>query len=170
MTKLILPNEQYKESFLEALKEFHAEGNELRYDIENIDKNFDAFIKNVEDRIAGYDPDQAVPDTLFWLVDNNEFIGRVSLRHRLNEKLKQYGGHIGYYIRPTKRRMGYGYIAMELTLPEAKKLGIQNVLVTCDDDNEASQKIIQKFGGILQDTIQTEYSKKPLMRWWINLK
>ena len=168
--KLILPSVEYKKSFLEALEEFHAEGNELSYDAKEIDDNFDAFIKNVQERIRGVDPERAVPDTLFWLVDDGKFIGRVSLRHELNDRLKRYGGHIGYYIRPTERKKGYGLKALELALPEAKKLGLKKVLVTCDENNPASLKIIEKCGGVLQDiTTPDENDNKPLMRWWITL-
>lgn len=169
--QLILPSKTYKKSFLDALKEFHAEGYELAYDAKKIDTDFDGFVRNIHDRIAGIDPTQKVPDTLFWLVDHGEFIGRVSLRHTLNKNLKEYGGHIGYYIRPTKRGMGYGTKALELALVEAKKLGLEKVLVTCDEDNIGSQKVIKKNGGVLQDSINTPLNKRRvgLMRWWINL-
>ncbi|PIT86814.1 MAG: GNAT family N-acetyltransferase [Candidatus Magasanikbacteria bacterium CG10_big_fil_rev_8_21_14_0_10_43_6] len=168
---LILPNTTYKKSFLEGLAEFHKEGNELSYDAEKIDTDFDGFVREVHDRIAGIDPTKKVPDTLFWLVDGGEFIGRVSLRHTLNEHLKEYGGHIGYYIRPTKRGMGYGTKALELTLVEAKKLGLKKVLVTCDEDNVGSRKVIEKNGGVLQDIVHTPQNTRDvgLMRWWIDL-
>ncbi len=169
--ELILPSEKYKNSFLEALAEFHAEGNERSYDAKKIDEDFDGFVQEVQDRIAGIDPTKKVPDTLFWLVNNNEFIGRVSLRHTLNENLKEFGGHIGYYIRPTKRGMGYGTKALELALVEAKKLGLKKVLITCDEDNVGSRKVIEKNGGVLQDIIKTPLNTRNvnLMRWWITL-
>ena len=169
--QLIYPSVTYKNSFLEALKEFHAEGNEQSYDIDRIDYDFDGFLQHIEARSRGVGmPDQAVPDSLFWLVEGDDFIGRVSIRHTLNDSLKEYGGHIGYYIRPTKRGMGYGTKALPLALVEAKKLGIPRVLVTCDDDNIPSQKIIQRAGGVLQDVIETPLNpdKKKVMRWWID--
>lgn len=168
--QLIKPSIEYKKSFLEALEEFHAEGNELSYDIDRIDYDFDGFLADIDARARGVGvPGQTVPDSLFWLVDGNEFIGRVAIRHALNENLQEYGGHIGYYIRPTKRKMGYGTAALPLALAEAKKLGISRVLVTCDDDNVASQKVIQRAGGVLQDIIETPLNpdKKKVMRWWI---
>jgi predicted acetyltransferase len=169
--QLIIPSQKYKKSFLKGLAEFHAEGNELSYNAEKIDTDFDTFVQQIHDRIAGTNPTKKVPDTLFWLVDNNEFIGRVSLRHKLNKDLEQYGGHIGYYIRPTKRGMGYGNKALELTLIEAQKIGLTKVLITCDEDNIGSQKIIEKNGGVLQDIIYTKLNLRDtgLMRWWIKI-
>lgn len=168
--ELVLPNKQYKESFLAALKEFHAEGEELQFDAEKIDKDFAAFIEEYQARMRGVDPSKAVPDTLFWLVDGDDFIGRFSLRHKLNERLGKYGGHIGYYIRPTKRGMGYATKGLALTLQEAQKLGLKKVLITCDQDNIRSQKVIEKNGGILEDIIPSLEDGKPLMRWWIEIK
>jgi len=167
--QLILPQETYKESFLEALKEFHAEGHELQFDAVNIDADFDAFIEEYQARMRGVDSSKAVPDTLFWLVDGDDFIGRFSLRHELNERLEKYGGHIGYYIRPTKRGMSYATKGLALTLQEAKKLGLKKVLITCNQDNIGSQKVIEKNGGMLQDIIPSLEDGKPLMRWWIDI-
>lgn len=167
--KLISPSKKYKKSFIEGLREFHAEGNELNYDTENIDKDFSTFVEEVHERLRGSGDDTKVPDSLLWLVHRGEFIGRVSIRHKLNKKLEEYGGHIGYYIRPSKRKKGYGSKALELALEHARKLGIDKVLVTCDEDNLASQKIIKKYGGVHQDTITTPYNKKPTMRWWISI-
>jgi len=168
--KLILPSIKYKNSFLDALEEFHAEGKELFYNPTEIDADFDAGIEKANERMSGVPKEQRVPDTLFWLVDNGEFIGRVSLRHTLNERLKEYGGHVGYYIRPSEQGKGYGTQALRLAIEEAKKLGLKKILVTCDEDNIGSRKVIEKNGGVLQDVIKTPLNdNRPLMRWWIDL-
>jgi len=156
-------------SFLEALKEFHAEGIELQFDEKKINEDFDAFAEEYQARMRGVDPSKTVPDTLFWLIDNDTFIGRFSLRHTLNKRLEQYGGHIGYYIRPTKRGMGYATKGLALTLKEAKKLGLEKVLITCNEDNLGSQKVAKNNGGVLQDVIPSLENGKPLMRWWVTL-
>jgi Acetyltransferase (GNAT) domain len=84
-----------------------------------------------------------VPGSDFWLIDNNEFIERLSLRYELNEFLLKMGEHIGYEIRPSKRKRGYGAEILRLGLQKAKELGLQRVLVTCDEDNIGSKKIIE---------------------------
>ena len=109
-----------------------------------------------------------MPATALWLVDNGEFIGSLSLRHRLNENLLKMGGHIGYSIRPSARKRGYGTKILELALPIAKSLGIDKVLVTCDDDNTGSAKIIEKNGGVLENKVEHEGKLK--RRYWIENK
>lgn len=95
-------------------------------------------------------PKGYVAQSTFWLVDGDEFIGRSSLRHELTEHLLKYGGHIGYDIRPSRRGRGYGTRLLEPTLPEAHKLHIDQVLVTCNTDNLASIKVIEANGGVLR--------------------
>lgn len=108
-----------------------------------------------------------MPASTRWLVDDGEFIGRVSVRHQLTEKLLQEGGHIGYGIRPSKRKMGYGTKILELALPLAKSLVIDKALLTCNDENLGSQKIIEKNGGVLENKVQLP--TKLERRYWISL-
>lgn len=94
-----------------------------------------------------------VPSTTFWLIDNEEYIGCGNIRHALTDQLRKFGGHIGYDIRPSKWRQGYGTMQLRLLLAEAAKLGIQNALITCSAENKASAKVIEKNGGIFKDCI-----------------
>jgi predicted acetyltransferase len=173
--KLVKPSMEYKESFLEAEREYTEEGKPrhsgpsmVRQELE---ENFGKFIEKTVNQEKGIDlPAGYVPASSLWLIDNNKFIGTASIRHTLNENLLKIGGHIGYSIRPSKRKMGYGTKILELALPEARKLGIKKVLVTCDDDNIASAKIIEKNGGVLENKIEGEYDgeiKKLKRRYWI---
>jgi predicted acetyltransferase len=88
----------------------------------------------------------------------------------LNDFLLKQNGHIGYFIRPSKRKMGYGKKILQLGLLEAKKMGLPKVLITCDEDHFASQKIIEANGAILENIIETENGKPKTRRYWINLK
>lgn len=171
MLQLVQPSKKYKESFLQGLEEFQAEGNELSYNLRQIKNDFEAFIQTfAENSVRDVPRNKRVPDSLFWLVDGEKFIGRISIRHCLNERLEELGGHIGYYIRPSERGKGYGKKALALALTEAKKLNINKVLITCDEDNIASQKVIMANGGVLQDVIETRLNPgKRTMRWWIQL-
>jgi predicted acetyltransferase len=91
-----------------------------------------------------------VPYHTFWLVqDETRILGELRLRHRLTEMLAIEGGHIGYNIRPSERRKGYGTLQLRLGLEKARGLRLTRVLVTCDDDNLPSAKIIETNGGVL---------------------
>jgi len=90
-----------------------------------------------------------VPQTQYWLVVDNKPVGLVHLRHHLNETLKEHGGHIGYTIRPSERGKGYGNIILAEILKEAKKKGISEALLTCNEVNLPSRKAIENNNGVL---------------------
>ena len=169
--KLVIPTAEYKKSFIEAIQEFQLEGRNLEINILDLGNNFEKYLTKLADEEKGIGMKEGyVPATTLWLVEGGEFIGHVSIRHCLTENLQQVGGHIGYSIRPTKRRMGYGTKTLEFALLEAKKFGIHNVLITCDDDNVGSAKIIEKNGGVLENKVEGEYeseAKKLKRRYWI---
>ncbi len=99
-------------------------------------------------------PIDHVPCTFFWLVDGDDpgtYLGSLSIRHRLTPFLLEVGGHIGYSVRPSARRRGVATAALRGALPEAAALGIEKVLVTCDDDNIGSARVIEANGGVLED-------------------
>jgi len=172
--ELVLPNLQYKESFLEAVEKHKQSGEHDGFldtrDYDWFKHNFDTFLAEQEQFRNGVNlPDDKVPSTQWWVVEGDTWLGRFSLRHRLNETLETYGGHLGYYLIPEARRKGVGSWAMSEVLHKARTLGLQKLLVTCDPDNIGSQKLIQKFGGVHLDTIDSELNGGPLMRWWIEL-
>lgn len=168
--QLVYPTTQYQLSYLEALEESKDEINDtiLRKPDEN--QSFEAFVTQLNEEAEGkHLPEDWVPATEFWLIDNNEFIGRVNIRHTLTDHLLKIGGHIGYWIRPSKRKMGYGKKILQLSLGEAKKLGLKKVLVTCDNTNIGSQKIIEANGGILENIITIDEAHPKTRRYWISL-
>jgi predicted acetyltransferase len=77
------------------------------------------------------------------------------------------GGHIGYEIRPTQRKRGYGKLILRLALQEARALGIDRALLTCDCTNAASRRIIEANGGMLEDELQQGDGKPSKLRFWI---
>lgn len=168
--KLVLPSLKYKAEYLRALEDSKDEKHETRLNSPRPDQTFEDFVKMWSDQSKGKNLREGiVPATMYWLIDNGEVIGRVQIRHTLNDFLLNYGGHIGYYIKPSKRKMGYGKKILELALDEAKSLGISKVLLTCDDGNIGSQKIIESCGGVLENKVK-QYEDKPLKRrYWINL-
>jgi predicted acetyltransferase len=93
----------------------------------------------------------------------------LSIRHELNEWLRTIGGHIGYDIRPSRRREGLGKRQLALGLAEARALGLERVLLTCDADNVGSRRIIEGNGGVLEDEMEDPATGKVKLRFWIDL-
>lgn len=164
------PSIIYRQSYINALREFHMEGRNLRYYVNELEDNFHKLVTQLKSRehkdklVIGN-----VPESVFWLVDDNKFIGRVSVRHILNERLLQCGGNIGYEIRPLMRKKGYGLQILKLGLIEAKKIGLEKVLLTCSSTNIASKLIIEKNGGVFEDSRYIENEKDITLRYWIRL-
>lgn len=169
--QLVKPSLRYKQAYLDALEESKSETSDTQLNKPEENQSFEDFVQQLLDNEVGKSlPDGWVAATMFWLLDNNEIIGRVHIRHTLSDYLLKHGGHIGYYIRPSKRKMGYGKKILELSLAEAKKLGLMKVLVTCDDDNIGSKKIIEANGGVLENKVDNENDKPQTCRYWIEIK
>lgn len=151
------PAVELKDSYLAALREYHKEGRNLNQDEQELAENFPVFVDHLKAKALGLElqPGQ-VPATTYWVVDKDGFVGRVSLRHYLNEQLLKIGGHIGYDIRPSKRGHGYGTKALKLVLPKARAMGLNKVLLTCDSTNIGSRKIIEANGGVLENEVPGE--------------
>jgi predicted acetyltransferase len=170
MLFLAEPSVTYRDSFIQSVHEFQIEGRQLHYDLKSITSDFGAFVQELY-----YQQDRArlksgrVPASEFWLINDDEFIGRLSLRHELNEYLLKIGGHIGYEIRPSKRKQGYGTEILRLGLETAKEIGVHRVLVTCDENNIGSKKIIEHNGGIFENAIEIEGDPVKKLRYWINI-
>jgi predicted acetyltransferase len=164
MTELVRPSTRYLETYRAAILEFQAEGRMLNADLKNLSHH----IQHLCD-MATIPPDGKVRETFFWLVEGETFIGRVSIRHELTDLLRLIGGHIGYEIRPTQRRKGYGTLILKLALDEARQLNLDHVLLTCNADNEGSRRIIMANGGEFQDEITLTGYPSNIQRWWIAL-
>jgi predicted acetyltransferase len=168
MPELVSPSIDYQDSYLDALKEFQAEGRNTDLDYQKIRADFPAFVKSLRDQERGIGlPSGFVPQTVYWLVEGNEFLGKTSIRQKLNETLQLVGGHIGYEIRPSQRRQGYGTLLLKLALEKAKDIGLKKILVTCDVGNTASHKIIEKAGGVLDKEIKFKDDTPNRYRFWI---
>jgi len=110
-----------------------------------------------------------VPASLYFLIDENMRIyGALHIRHELNDFLLNYGGHIGYGIRPSERKKGYATKMLSLSLLIIKKLGIKKALVTCNKTNIASAKTILNNGGVLENEVIED--GEVTQRYWINIK
>jgi len=156
-----------RDKFLEMAQDFKRAG-ESRFQDEAAD--FDAYLEQLEMYRTGDDlPDGDVASTTFFLLDGEKLVGRSSLRHELSESLAVFGGHLGYTVRPSERRKGYGSLILRLTVEKARARGLTKVFVTCDTDNTASAKIIEKNGGKLAGQIFYEVTGKLVSQYWIEL-
>jgi predicted acetyltransferase len=107
-------------------------------------------------------PAHFVPTTHLWWVDGEKFLGRLTIRHRLApEPAGSRNGHIGYEVRPSARRQGHATAMLGAALPWARRLGLESVLLTCDDNNEASRRTIEHNGGVPDKPIGEK------LRYWI---
>jgi predicted acetyltransferase len=115
-------------------------------------------------------PPGCVPGTELWLVESRaRIVACVRLRFRLNAALEVEGGHVGYDVPPSMRRRGYGTAALRSVLPEARRRGLQRLLLTVDSDNVASIKVIENNGGVLSGEAMSPISGKPIRRYWLDL-
>jgi predicted acetyltransferase len=116
-------------------------------------------------------PPGHVPSSSLFAFDGARIVGRVSIRHRLNDVLRRAGGHIGYVVVPEFRRRGYATAMLRLALRFAHdRIGLDRVLVTCDDDNVGSIRTIQNNGGVLEDVVSGSDVEKPKRRYWIDAR
>ena len=171
--ELVRPSVEYRDSYLAAIAEFEDVGlrnRGLPFRYENYKEDFERFVAQLnamsdeEGLLKG-----RVPQTDYWLIDQGEYIGRVSIRHSLTPDLNISGGQIGYDIRPSMRGRGYGKKILELALPKVRELGLDRVLLTCDETNAASRKIIEVNGGILENKVPNPEGGPDKLRFWIQL-
>ena len=108
-----------------------------------------------------------VPGTFELAIVQGQVAGRLSVRHSLNEHLLQQGGHIGYGVLPAFRRQRLGTRMLRRGLECTAALGIRSALVTCDEDNAASRRIIEAAGGIYESSYAGPDVRVPIRRYWI---
>lgn len=134
-------------------------------------EDFDEFLQTLEKNKhqelikPGYSP-----QTTFGVFDDGKLIGAFNLRHELKGNLINHGGNIGYLVRPSERRKGYGTIILGSALKKAKELGLGRVLVTCREENVGSSRVIEKNGGVYENNYFDETKNVVFKRYWINLK
>ncbi|MBR0439125.1 MAG: GNAT family N-acetyltransferase [Clostridia bacterium] len=112
-----------------------------------------------------------VPSHEYLLVHDADrrILGIIDIREHIDHPiLREYGGHMGYTIRPTERGKGYGKEMLRLALEKARDMSIRRVLVTCDADNHSSEAVILANGGLLHDQIDVDGT--PVKRYWIDIK
>jgi predicted acetyltransferase len=174
--ELILPDPRVHQSLLAAAKEFQAEGRGGPDDTSMLGREIYRWADRWDDpaEFAAYvrwlradadeespRPAEFVPGTTMWWADGREYLGRLTIRHRLTPFLLEVAGHIGYDIRPTARRRGHATAMLAAALPVAHGMGLDPVLITCNEDNIGSRKVIEANGGVLEDV------RRSKLRFWV---
>jgi predicted acetyltransferase len=162
--QLVEPSAVWESAFLEMAAECSAFG-DTRYAAALND--FPGYLRKLEEGRREAQPAGRVPGTEYWLEDAGKILACVRLRFRLTAELVQEGGHVGYDVRPTMRRRGYGTHLLRLALPLLRDHGIYRVRITCDEDNIGSAKIIEKNGGVLSGRGVSPESGKTVRQYWI---
>lgn len=165
--ELVEVNDEMAAEFLAMAQDYEANG-ESRYKFAF--ENFPLYLEQALHLAKGVNlnPDR-VRENQLWLIDNGKIVASSRLRHYLNAGLEEEGGHIGYDVRPSSRQKGYGMLILKLTLEKAVELGLEKVLLTCDTDNIASTKIIEKNGGKFAGNAISKRTEKEISRYWIEL-
>lgn len=167
--RLIKPQLELENEYLSFYQEWKESGeNMVPWVISKDPSDFQGMLKELSNQEKGIGVKEGwVSDSTFWLVDKqHRVLGAANIRHQLTEYLYNAGGHIGYGIRPLERLKGYATKLLELSLIEAKKLGINDVLVVCDAGNVGSERTIIKNGG-RPDTDYIEEDGNVIKRYWI---
>lgn len=181
MFRLVDPHPAWQRSFLEAADEFVAEGRPtftgitdqppepgypgIRFTRDGLEDpaEFARYVDHLlADRLEDSPrPPSYVPCTILWLLADETYVGRISVRHELTPLLFTWGGHIGYGVRPSARGVGAATYALDAVKPVCVALGIDPALVTCDVDNAASRRTIERNGGVYEDT------REGKLRYWV---
>ena len=160
---------QDKEQLLDMVNEI----NEYDADFEGLNiirsiEDYNLFLKKLEKwkHQEQINPNCS-PQTTFGVFDDEKLVGGFVLRHTLKGTLIDHGGNIGYLVRPSKRKMGYGKILLSLALEKARDMGLKKVLVTCRNDNIGSAKVIEANGGKYENDYYDKSLEKTYRRYWI---
>lgn len=172
-SKLIRPTAEFKDSFLAALLEYQSEGFYGHMNIAELNSNFEAFIDQLRDERQYpqhhfQDWVEPVPETVLWMVKDNEYYGSVNIRHRLNWHLEKWGGHMKFIIRPTQRGKGFGKKILQKAVPFVNYLGVDRALLTVSPDNAAAIRIIEFCGGVFEDELPCTEQFPAKKRYWLN--
>ncbi len=173
--ELVKPHSRYQASFMAAFNELTTDSDRISW-IYMGEAGYKVFFNmSFADYVNTLLISESTPsahfvkDTTYWAVKDDEVVGRISLRHELNEFLAKIGGHIGYIVAQSHRQQGFAGDMLQrlLATPKAKDIG--KLLLTCDENNVASEKTITKNGGIFESLISAGPGKGNKKRFWINV-
>jgi predicted acetyltransferase len=114
---------------------------------------------------GGYPTPDIVPMDSYFIEAEGRMVGELYIRHRLSPQLEKIGGHIGYKVRPSQRNRGIATAALRIALRMLRQDGLEQALVTCNDANAASARVIEACGGVRIENAETEQGTE--RRYWV---
>jgi predicted acetyltransferase len=168
---LISPRESFERSYRSLVDEFLSSGERLvPFTLAFEYERFADLLVRLRQNSQGIGlPEGFVAHSSYWLVRGAEILGVSNLRHELTDALRVEGGHIGYGIRPSLRRQGFGKAILSRTLERARAIGLGKILLTCGKANVGSVKVILANGGVLDSEEFHAPRNEVLQRYWIHL-
>lgn len=171
---LVKPDTIYFDSYNDMMNEWRESGTQIAPWF--LDKPV-ATLKEFAEFVAKLDacehqaPGNFSTTTSYFVIDeNNRLIGAASLRHYLTEAGLNTWGHIGYGVRPSERRKGYGTQILKLTMEEAKQKNILNVLLAAWKTNVASCRTIEKCRfTFYREVPDPDYEDKIIRQYTLSL-
>ena len=169
---LKFPTEDDKEKWIDFIEEYMLDNQNSKPLGCTKNLNYSIWLKDIIDEHNGINLQNGrVPSSVYFLMDDDRIIGYLSIRHNINnEFLSSIGGHIGYGIRPSERKKGYATKLLGLALEKCDELGLENVLVTCKEDNIGSSKTIENNFGVLKEIVFVPKENCNFKKYWINVK
>jgi len=159
MPHLDMPTEAVRDSFVEAARELRDEGWLAEFPVDEVAADFSAYVR----RILSEREFWGVPISTLWYIDGPCYLGTVIIRHRLTAELARNGGHIGYHVAPRYRRQGHATAMLAAAIAYCHStLGINRILITCNQSNIASRRVIESNGGVLENILEDE------CRYWVS--
>lgn len=175
MEKLVLikPSKAFELAAIDYRREHIACGEDHLHGSSLFDSydSYDAWLEHLDrvSRAETVPEDWVVSSTFFALrKGDNRIIGMLDIRHELNDFLRNYGGHIGYGVRPSERGKGYATQILQIALDYCHDLGLKRVMLACNKDNIASRKTILKCGGVLEREF-THTDGQDVLVFWVEL-
>jgi len=169
--KLVKPSPEHKKLIMDYKREFikNEDSMDGTAGLKDADTYEDWYSSVLDNQCEDTVKDGLVPASTFMAIsiENGCLVGMIDIRHRLNDYLLKFGGHIGYSVRKSERQLGYATEMLRLALNECSKLKIEKVLITCDKNNIASAKTVIKNDGKLENEVTQ--GNKITQRYWISV-
>jgi predicted acetyltransferase len=166
----VVPSVEYASAFLTMLDDFDTNDPYNTEFYAPARRNFGTYVQGLLDEEAGRNlPEGYVPCTHRWLVSpDGQVVGVTRLRHNIETPfLAQHGGHIGFDVAPSRRRKGYGHLALAVALREARRIGLGRVLLYAAEGNAPSRVTIERAGGELEGISFSEIWNEHLCKYWL---
>lgn len=168
MPDFVLPTEENRNDVLDFYKEFEEYGDEcIGFGNRN---NYDLWLREMQNRHTGRNlPEGYVRENFYLCYNGEKLVGVFSLKFELTEFLLNFGGHVGYAVRPTQRNAGIATQMLKKGLELAKQFGFDKILCVCNEDNYASEKVILNNGGVFENRLYDSDENVFVKRYWIVL-